>query len=191
MHITHTDFTHRQWDYYERHCVQCTIRWHSQVSVIKFCCGNTGSFNSGSAHFAPFQNSISRSCFPPWVFVLHDKTYTASSCLTQLYVEFFAHFWAKSWLLQDRLKVRPIFAQFPRSSWAVLGTFSGTSSENSQILQASCVCWQTCCVQIGASSVKSGGSYKGSNMASFHTFLHRKMTVFEPSEIEAVLLHSS
>ena len=92
MHITHTDFTHRQWDYYERHCVQCTIRWHSQVSVIKFCCGNTGSFNSGSAHFSPFQNSISRSCFPPWVFVLHDETYTASSCLTQLYVEFFCPF---------------------------------------------------------------------------------------------------
>ena len=117
MHITHTDFTHRQWDYYERHCVQCTIRWHSQVSVIKFCCGNTGSFNSGSAHFAPFQNSISRSCFPPWVFVLHDETYTASSCLTQLYVEFLAHFWAESWLLQDRLKVRPTFAQFLERFW--------------------------------------------------------------------------
>lgn len=38
--------------------------------------------------------------------------------------------------------------------------------------------------------MKTGGSNKGSKMACFHTFLHLKMTVFEPSETEAVLLHS-
>ena len=70
-------------------------------------------------------------------------------------------------------------------------TFLATLSEKSQIWHGSSISWETLWVKIFVFRVKTGGSYKGSKIATFHTFPLPKITVFGPSEREAVLLHSS
>lgn len=73
----------------------------------------------------------------------------------------------------------------------LLETFTARFSENSEIWDANRYCSQISCAEIARCDAKSGGSYKGSKVGTFHTFLHVKRTVFGISEIQGALLHSS